>query len=45
MPLPVKTVFEYKEKYLKIPNRREQNPKFVGKTVDEILEMNPSKQE
>ena len=40
-----KTVFEYKEKYLKIPNRREQNPKFVGKTVDEILEMNPSTQE
>ena len=35
-------VFEYKQKYLKIPNRRNQNPKYAGKTIDEILKMNPT---
>ena len=40
-----KTVFEYKEKFLQIPNRREQNPKYAGKTIAEILEMNPSELE
>ena len=36
-----KTVFEYKQKYLKIPNRRQQIPKYEGKSITEILEMNP----
>ena len=37
-------VFEYKQKYLKIPNRRNQNPKYAGKTIDEILKMNPTEE-
>ena len=39
-----KMVFEYKQKYLKIPNRRHQLPKYEGKTIDEILEMNPTEE-
>ena len=37
-----KTVFEYKEKYLKIPVRSKQDPRYAGKTAGEILKMNPS---
>ena len=32
-----KTVFEYKEKYLKIPVRSKQDPRYAGKTAGEIL--------
>ena len=37
-----KTDFEYKEKYLKIPVRSKQDPRYAGKTAGEILKMNPS---
>ena len=40
-----KTVFEYKEKYLKIPVRSKQDPRYAGKTAGEILKMNPSSDE
>ena len=40
-----KTVFEYKDKYLKIPNRREQKKEYKGKSVSELLQMNVSEQE
>ena len=37
-------VFEYKQKYLRVPNRRQQIPKYEGKTISEILEMNPTEE-
>ena len=37
-------VFEYKQKYLRVPNRRQQIPKYEGKTILEILEMNPTEE-
>ena len=40
-----KTIFEYKEKYLKIPVRSKQDPRYAGKTAGEILKMNPSSDE
>ena len=40
-----KTVFEYKDKYLKIPNRREQKKEYKWKSVSELLQMNVSEQE
>ena len=38
-----KVVRDYKEKYLKIPTRREQTPQLRGKSVQDILMMDTSK--
>ena len=40
-----KVIREYKEKYLQIPNRWEQNQKYKNKSVSEILKMDTSLEE
>ena len=40
-----KVVREYKEKYLQIPNRWEQNLKYKNKSVSEILKLDTSSEE